>query len=978
MKKKIEALRQSAARSTAVSASESGDSVPLVPIRVSAGGARPRGIEEDILSPFDSIGPPMLPPPAETTPAEALPPPAASSNTQQHPTRSTTDAGPKRGGAGRLADMDMQTICDILCPDALLPTFRQVPSIAAHVLHRYQLTAAARSDKIISEMSSTEADGAEDVGVAVEHLAQACESYIRRYKKRMELLQQYSEDTTQRSNLGARAWCQRVQDYYARPLSTPQGRWLFLFHALLGILTLTSLTLRTVPSVSPRLRTDTAAAWSMAEGFISGFMFLDVLTIFLANLFDPERPLTLSMKLYVTSLSNCFDVAALILPTIRIASGTSAVTGVTLGDAQSNLTVNQTAAIVSGGGGNFGFDSAGDLIIVGSQEDPLLLFRLLRTFRLMRALRHFYAFEDLFETLKRSAVPLIGPIVAVLIFVVGFASIVYTMEAGSYRENNLMFMVRNEDCEMRPSFVLGLEACDRQESKFLSIFHTMWFTLIALLTIGYGDIVPKTFFGRLISLVCIVLGQLLMAMPIAIIGNKFTYVVTNLKGERRAVLQYIEDRKQQQDDLNMRTALLGGTDALMSTTTAVASGSMFGLANAAEVDGEFHSNSAEGAQLARQRHNNVVTFPDDDVAAVHRECLDFPTTHICTDDGKTVVLVAPSLTLRDVCQVSLPSSGQGSPGTAAVGIPVECADGTKASAEQGGAQQVAALVPSVPTLPSVMFCRFLQFATKQQTLDLTAADRLVVYAVEVFIRNAAKRYLRHTAAGKNMHEVGGENPTTTMSNQRGVAPPLPSADPTRGGMPLARHLVLLHPDVSNVVALPPSVTYRVGADVACEVQLRDPLVRALAMSVYSEKPRRELGQQQRGGGSSGARTLDLLGVSARSSAGVPTAAMIASNSSGTPTSSAVALRQCYAIAPTHCRIKVVHGRSPLCASSSMFIENPRGNTVLVNDQSLAHSDERYLREGDVIRYTKVADGISTTIRSKYAYDFDTVVRGDNE
>jgi len=43
-------------------------------------------------------------------------------------------------------------------------------------------------------------------------------------------------------------------------------------------------------------------------------------------------------------------------------------------------------------------------------------------------------------------------------------------------------------------------------------------------TVGYGDIFPKTFTGKILSMICAILGTLIIALPVAIFINKFSQV----------------------------------------------------------------------------------------------------------------------------------------------------------------------------------------------------------------------------------------------------------------------------------------------------------------------------------------------------------------------------------------------------------------------------------------------------------------------
>merc|ERR1719387_2977505 len=49
----------------------------------------------------------------------------------------------------------------------------------------------------------------------------------------------------------------------------------------------------------------------------------------------------------------------------------------------------------------------------------------------------------------------------------------------------------------------------------------MWFVVVSVTTVGYGDTIPKTLFGRLVSALLAIVGVLYMAMPLTIVGQAF-------------------------------------------------------------------------------------------------------------------------------------------------------------------------------------------------------------------------------------------------------------------------------------------------------------------------------------------------------------------------------------------------------------------------------------------------------------------------
>jgi voltage-gated potassium channel len=62
---------------------------------------------------------------------------------------------------------------------------------------------------------------------------------------------------------------------------------------------------------------------------------------------------------------------------------------------------------------------------------------------------------------------------------------------------------------------------DVQPDKFGTIPQAMWWAIVTLGTVGYGDVVPVTALGKLVSAFAIVGGLTMIALPVAIISTAF-------------------------------------------------------------------------------------------------------------------------------------------------------------------------------------------------------------------------------------------------------------------------------------------------------------------------------------------------------------------------------------------------------------------------------------------------------------------------
>jgi voltage-gated potassium channel len=70
---------------------------------------------------------------------------------------------------------------------------------------------------------------------------------------------------------------------------------------------------------------------------------------------------------------------------------------------------------------------------------------------------------------------------------------------------------------------------DAQPDKFKNAFSGIWWSVSTLLTVGYGDIYPVTFTGRIMAIIISFLGVGMVAIPTGIISAGFVEQYTELK-----------------------------------------------------------------------------------------------------------------------------------------------------------------------------------------------------------------------------------------------------------------------------------------------------------------------------------------------------------------------------------------------------------------------------------------------------------------
>lgn len=121
----------------------------------------------------------------------------------------------------------------------------------------------------------------------------------------------------------------------------------------------------------------------------------------------------------------------------------------------------------------------------------LRLFRVFRIFRLFKINAQFDAFNVIVNVLNEKKMQLISSVVLILMLMLSASMLMYGVEH------------------------------DAQPDKFENALSGFWWSMATVFTIGYGDIYPITFVGKLLALIISFLGVGIVAIPTGIISAGF-------------------------------------------------------------------------------------------------------------------------------------------------------------------------------------------------------------------------------------------------------------------------------------------------------------------------------------------------------------------------------------------------------------------------------------------------------------------------
>lgn len=143
------------------------------------------------------------------------------------------------------------------------------------------------------------------------------------------------------------------------------------------------------------------------------------------------------------------------------------------------------------------------LLFAGSQYLMVIrALRLMRIFRIFKLVRFSAASEVIIKSLTKSKYKIMAFLIMVLVLVVILGSMMYLIEGSE--ENSL----------------------------FSSIPQSIYWAIVTLTTVGYGDITPTTVLGQSLAVVIMITGYSIIAVPTGIITVAFSKEMERVNSHR--------------------------------------------------------------------------------------------------------------------------------------------------------------------------------------------------------------------------------------------------------------------------------------------------------------------------------------------------------------------------------------------------------------------------------------------------------------
>jgi hypothetical protein len=181
-----------------------------------------------------------------------------------------------------------------------------------------------------------------------------------------------------------------------------------------------------------------------------------------------------------------------------------------------------------------------------SSLQVLRTIRLVRVIRILRLGAKFGRLSIISSSIAECTDMLVVSVAIGSVCTVVYSTLIYYAEHGDWIASE-GFYSRKSDvvCEMLQPNVSSvyqsdgslISGCSYVKSPYSSIPASFWWCVVTLMTVGYGDNVPVTPWGKFVAFLTMITSVLLLALPISVIGTEFTRQWLDFKVE-------IESRKE--------------------------------------------------------------------------------------------------------------------------------------------------------------------------------------------------------------------------------------------------------------------------------------------------------------------------------------------------------------------------------------------------------------------------------------------------
>lgn len=154
------------------------------------------------------------------------------------------------------------------------------------------------------------------------------------------------------------------------------------------------------------------------------------------------------------------------------------------------------------------------------------------------------------KSFKVSAPSLILLLGIVLVSAVVFGSLIYTAEHGTFRVTP-----EYPDGEYFREDIMG----EWEVTPFRNLGTCVYWAIVTMTTLGYGDLYPSTTAGRVVGAVCCIYGIICIAMPVTVVNNAFSSELNTYKSALK-MAKKLHDKQVEVQERHERESISSESD----------------------------------------------------------------------------------------------------------------------------------------------------------------------------------------------------------------------------------------------------------------------------------------------------------------------------------------------------------------------------------------------------------------------------------